>query len=329
LRIGVFCPNWVGDGVMALPFFNLLRIKYPDSVILAICKSWVAPVYQHHPTIDEIVSFQQKDLSGLWATRNMGRSLSALDLDQFYLLSDSYRAAYLAKHSETPRRIGYKSQGRSPLLTHASKKPKGSIHRYEYYLNLLGERFQNYSPEEGIGIHLSPDEIQWAKDELFHWDMVDAIAFSPFSVATSRTIPQRHALKILEPTTDPILIFGGKGDKIAGSTIEDASQGRKVRSIAGQYSLRQSMALIAQCKGAIAADSGLGHISANLGVPTVSLFGAADPNSTSPIGPKTSVINKHVHCSPCLKNTCHNRIEPLLCLETIQTDTVWSALDGL
>ena len=329
MRIGVFCPNWVGDGVMALPFINQLRTDNPNAVILAICKSWVAPIFQHHSTIDEIVSFQQKDLSGLRATRNIGRSLSALDLDQFYLLSDSYRAAFLAKHSETPRRIGYKSQGRSPLITHAVKKPKGRIHRSQYYLNLLDKDFQGDTPKSGKGIHISSDESQWANDELLQLDMVDAIAFFPFSVASSRTIPQRLAMEILEKATNPILIFGGKGDQTDGVIIQDASKGINVRSVAGQYSLRESMALIAQCKGAIAVDSGLGHISANLGVPTVSLFGAGDPNNTSPIGPKTSVVNEQVHCSPCLRNACHNRNEPLLCLEKIEPDLVWSALRGL
>ncbi len=314
---------------MALPFFNRLRKENPDAIILAICKSWVAPIFQHHPTIDEIVSFQQKDLSGLRATRNVGRSLSALDLDQFYLLSDSYRAAFLAKHSKTPERIGYKSQGRSPLLTHAIQKSKKPIHRSQYYLNLLDVAYQDSSPEHGMGIQLSSEENQWAMEELSKMDMTNAVAFFPFSVASSRTIPQRRALEIIDHGDDPILIFGGKGDQSAGLIIQNASGRNHVRSIAGAYSLRQSMALIAQCRGAIAADSGLGHISANLGVPTVSLFGAGDPNNTSPIGPKTSVVNEQVHCSPCLKNTCHNRDEPLLCLEKIKPDSVWGALNGL
>lgn len=314
---------------MALPFFNQLRTDNPNAVILAICKSWVAPIFQHHSTIDEIVSFQQKDLSGLRATRNIGRSLSALDLDQFYLLSDSYRAAFLAKHSETPRRIGYKSQGRSPLITHAVKKPKGRIHRSQYYLNLLDKDFQGDTPKSGEGIHISSDESQWANDELLQLDMVDAIAFFPFSVASSRTIPQRLAMEILEKATNPILIFGGKGDQTNGVIIQDASKGINVRSVAGQYSLRESMALIAQCKGAIAVDSGLGHISANLGVPTVSLFGAGDSGSTGPIGSCTKIINENVHCSPCLKNKCHNREEPLLCLHKINPDLPWNVLSKL
>ena len=327
MRIGVFCPNWVGDGVMALPFFNVLRGKYPDAVILAICKSWVVPVFQNHPTIDEIVSFRKKDLTGLRSTRNVGRSLAALDLDSFYLLSDSYRAAFLAKRSEAPKRIGYIGQGRSPLLTYGKNKPKDPLHRYQYYLNLLGK--ENINHPRGPGIHLLDSEINWAKEELSQLGLTGAAAFFPFSVATSRTIPQLKSLEIIEKIGSPIIIFGGKSDLEEGEILQSASNRQNVRSVAGHYSLRNSMALISQCNGAIAVDSGLGHISANLNVSTISLFGAGNPSSTAPLGSQTKVIWEKVHCSPCLKNQCYNLNEPLMCLEQIEASSILNALDKI
>lgn len=329
MRIGVFCPNWVGDGVMALPFFNRLRAQNPNGDILAISKSWVAPIFQHHPNIDEIIALQKKDLSGFWATRNTGRSLNALDLDKIYLLSNSYRAAYLAKCSETPKRIGYKSQGRSTLLTHALKQPNENLHRNKYYLNLLGHEGSKYNVITEEGLNISSEETQWAKNELSKLNMYDCVAFFPFSVASSRTIPMSQAIEIIKEVKDSILIFGGKGDQFPGKEIEKILNSSRVKSIAGKYSLRESMAMIKECKGAIATDSGLGHISANLGVPTVSLFGAGDPKGTSPIGPRTSVMNAEVRCSPCLKNKCLNRIEPLLCIEKIDPTFVKTALNNL
>lgn len=134
---------------------------------------------------------------------------------------------------------------------------------------------------------------------------------------------------MLEETPDPILILGGKGDQSRAEILVEAAQKANIHTVAGHYGLRKSMALISICRGAVGADSGLGHISANLGVPTVSLFGAGDPESTGPIGIKTQIINKNVHCSPCLKNKCHNRSEPLLCLEKIQPKSPWDELSIL
>ena len=135
MRIGIFCPNWVGDSVMAIPFINSLRHLYPKAIILAICKSHVGPVFQNHPSLNGIIQFEKKDLSGIKTTSDSGRNLKANDFDLFYLLSDSYRAAYLAYKSGSPIRIGYRGQGRTGMLTKAVKRPKSKIHRYLQYIN--------------------------------------------------------------------------------------------------------------------------------------------------------------------------------------------------
>lgn len=328
MRIGVFCPNWVGDAVMALPFLNACRDANPDATIIAICKSWVAPIYENHHTIDGIISFHKKDLTGFRATDNAGRSLKALDLDRFYLLSDSYRAAYLAKKSETAVRIGYPGQGRSGLLTKIIPRQKTKMHRSYKYLNLLGHSNGEISIGSD-GIVLQDKEKEWAKNELVQLGISDPIAFFPFSVATSRSLPQLKVLEILEKTAEPILILGGKGDQSRAEILVDASRKDNIHTVAGHYGLRKSIALISICRGAVGADSGLGHISANLGVPTVSLFGAGDSKSTGPMGLKTRIIDENVHCSPCLKNKCHNSIEPLLCLEKTHPDLPWKLLSEL
>jgi ADP-heptose:LPS heptosyltransferase len=80
----------VGDAVMALPFLTACRQENPVATILVICKSWVAPIFENHASVDGIVSFQRKDLNGYRSTRNSGQSLRSLDLDYFYLLSDSF-----------------------------------------------------------------------------------------------------------------------------------------------------------------------------------------------------------------------------------------------
>ncbi len=313
---------------MSLPFLNACRQENPKAVVLVICKSWVAPIFENHPAIDGIIAFQKKDLNGFRSTGNSGRSLTALDLDQFYLLSDSFRAAYLANKSETPHRIGYPGQGRSKLLTEVIPRPKAAMHRSRQYLHLLNQSQVDMKLDLG-GIELREEEKLWATQELTQIGLSNPIALFPFSVASSRSIPELKMLEILDKTSEPIIIFGGAGDKTKSEILVEAAQKENIRSVAGHYGLRKSMALISQCKGAIAADSGLGHISANLEVPTVSLFGAGDSELTGPIGVKTHIINENVHCSPCLKNKCHNRSEPLLCLNTIPLESPWENLQKL
>ena len=329
MRIGVYCPNWVGDAVMSIPFFNAIRQQHPDDKIFAICKSSVEPIFKNHSAINEIISFQNKDLYGIRANRNSGRSLKAMDLDVFYLLSNTYRSAYLAKKSKTPMRIGYPGQWRTAMLTDVVDRSKEKMHRYKKYLKLLMNQNIDFKSMLNPGIIISKEEKKWARTTLSKLGIHEFIALFPFSVATSRSLPKQKILELLEKTHESIIIFGGKGDKYNGEILVGTSKRRNIHSLAGLYNLRQSMALISQSKGAIASDSGLGHISGNLGIPTVTLFGAGDAAQTRPLGGQTHVINADVHCSPCLKNKCFNRNEPLLCLNEIKPKVVWKILSEL
>jgi heptosyltransferase-2 len=333
LRIGIIAPNWVGDAVMALPFINTCRHLYPEAKIIVLSKTWVGAVYETHPAINSILTMDKQFQQGFRLTTQYGKDLQSLELDRIYLLSSSFRSAYIAWLSKTPHRIGFPAQGRSLFLSHAVPVPPGNLHRSQRYLELLRfpepDQFDESPLVNRSGIHLRAEELAWAGEELEHLGFSRAIGLFPFSVASARNIPFPRIRELLEAATDPVLIFGNTSDRDSGKRLEAINGNGKVKSVCGDYTLREVIALISCCRGAIATDSGLGHIAANLDVPTVSLFGAGDPQRTGPQGAKTAVINKQVYCHPCRKNVCRNRREPLLCLNSISTEEVWRALDRL
>ena len=94
-----------------------------------------------------------------------------------------------------------------------------------------------------------------------------------------------------------------------------------MQSFCGKYDLRKSIALISVCNYAFAADSGLGHISSVLGIPTISFFGAGRASVTKPIGKYNVVIDKSTRCKPCKKNIC--------CLNAIKKSDVNYAIKFL
>ena len=51
-------------------------------------------------------------------------------------------------------------------------------------------------------------------------------------------------------------------------------------------------------------DSGAMHVASVLGVPTVAVFGATDPEATGPLGPASRVIMEPADCAPCLLREC-------------------------
>ena len=326
MKIGVYSPNWIGDAVMALPFIHHLKEKNPESKIIIICRDWVAAVYENHPEIDQIITLSRSDIKGIFAIRRIGKSFQLLDLDIFYTLTDSFRSAAILGWSKAKIRIGFKSQMRSIFLTDVIENPKEKMHRSIKYLTLINFKIK---ADNSIGIKLTSREIQWAKEELKNMKLELPMALFPFSVASSRSIPNNKIKEWLNGSNQSALILGSKGDAILANSLINECAGIKLINLCGKYSMRESMALISVCQFALASDSGLGHISASLGIPTISLFGAGDSEMTKPIGRQTFVINKKVHCSPCRKNVCMNTKDHLCCFNEILQIDVKNAIQSL
>ena len=100
------------------------------------------------------------------------------------------------------------------------------------------------------------------------------------------------------------MIFGSDKESEEAEKIIKNSNDVSITSLCGKYSLRESMILISLCKYALATDSGLGHISSIIGVPTISFFGANRSIVTGPIGEHSISIDKSHRCKPCRKNIC-------------------------
>ena len=69
-------------------------------------------------------------------------------------------------------------------------------------------------------------------------------------------------------------------------------------------SLSELVNTIAGVKGAIAVDTGLGHMAAALGVPCISIYGSTDASLTGAKGQNQSLVQSQYSCSPCMLKNC-------------------------
>ncbi len=74
-------------------------------------------------------------------------------------------------------------------------------------------------------------------------------------------------------------------------------------------------------------DSGGVHVSAALGIPTVTVFGSSSPVWTAPMGNFTETVKSDRVCSPCFKRNCPYGIPE--CLNDISTEAVLAACERL
>jgi ADP-heptose:LPS heptosyltransferase len=80
--------------------------------------------------------------------------------------------------------------------------------------------------------------------------------------------------------------------------------------------------------GFIGNDSGVSHLSAFIGLPTVAVFGPSDPTTWKPMGRAVKVVRPDLECSPCFE-TGTVGCEEMECFNRITPEDVLAAFYGL
>ena len=116
MHIAIFCPNWVGDVVMATPTMRAVRDGFPDAKITAVLRPYVQDILAGLPLVDATLAHDPRGKNGLsgWA---FARALRQQKFDMAILLPNSFRSAWWAWLSGAKRRIGLDRSARGWLLT--------------------------------------------------------------------------------------------------------------------------------------------------------------------------------------------------------------------
>jgi heptosyltransferase-3 len=80
--------------------------------------------------------------------------------------------------------------------------------------------------------------------------------------------------------------------------------------------------------GFIGNDSGVSHLAAFIGLPTVAIFGPSDPEIWKPMGRAVKVVRSDLECSPCFETKTVG-CEEIECFNRITPETVLASFYGL
>jgi heptosyltransferase-3 len=80
--------------------------------------------------------------------------------------------------------------------------------------------------------------------------------------------------------------------------------------------------------GFIGNDSGVSHLAAFIGLPTVAIFGPSDPEIWKPMGRAVKVVRSDLECSPCFETKTVG-CEEIECFNRITPEAVLAAFYGL
>lgn len=309
-RILIKMPNWLGDAVMSLPAVECLRKLYPRAWIACLIQSNLADLLRGSDAINQVIGYERG--KGLLALGRKAATIAELrrkSFDLTVLLTNSFESALWMALAGIPIRVGYKTDGRGPLLSHAIPRNPEPLHQICYYLDLC-KTFGQVDEAIVPRVRIPSRDRDWADDFVSSLEVSSGeflIGLCPGAAygAAKRWMPGRFidvCRRISENYPVKFAVFGGPGDAQPCAMVADGI-GRDGINLCAKTTLRELAALLEKCALVISNDSGAMHLSAAIGTQVIALFGPTDPTQTAP-PENCTVLCKHVPCSPCFKREC-------------------------
>jgi heptosyltransferase II len=344
MKIAVFCPNLIGDTVMATPTFRALRQGFPGAGIVGVIKSRVAPTLDASPWFDDWIYFDPKSEDYTQRTLAVLSRLHRERFDIAVLLPNSFRPAWMTWLAGIPRRVGYVRYGRGILLTDrlydrrdASGKriPTPIVESYLKLVHCIGCTADSVRIELATTID---DEI--AADRAFaslglggQRRIVCLNTGGAFGPAKSWPVPHfaELARRLADAADVSVLVLCGPGERESAREIVAAAGHRQVVSLADQpLAIGLTKACVRRASLLITTDSGPRHFAAAFLTPVITLFGPTHIAWTRTNHPQAWHILHRVPCGPCQRPVCpegHHR-----CMRDLSPEAVFRvalrALEG-
>jgi heptosyltransferase II len=336
-RILVRGTNWIGDVVMGLPALEALRANFPGRTIVVLAKPWVAALYESHSCVDEVIPYRKgkKYPGNLLEIIKTARLLRTRRFDLAVLFQNAFEAALLAFLGGIRYRVGYNTDARGFLLSHAVvRDPRVlKLHQVEYYLSILRSMGWEAPAKDPVVFVNQKDEEALSRLLAVHGVTSDdfLLGLSPGATygRAKRWPAERFAAignRAAETWGSKVVLIGSEAEKDICRQLGQELR-RPFVDLSGMTTLGQAMALIKRCRLFVCNDSGLMHVAAALNVPTLAIFGSTDATATGPRGKHARIVREAVECSPCLEPEC--RYGHFRCMLSMDPGKVWNELESL
>lgn len=318
----VIHPGGLGDVLLAAPTLQAIRSRYPKHELVLLAGTEVGCLLQACGIVDRILSIEAGHLAALFAgpeqlSTPAEEVITRCDLAIGWLC-DSDGSLQATLQGKGILRIIVQQPGRVTAC-HQSERFLGSVQ--DLLVDHDDKQLRLILPEPFL--HDGLAELKKAGLE----KGTRYVVCHPGSGSLHKCVRPEILLDILagcgERALVPVIVAGPADEKAVQALGEEGVKGI---SIVRPQSLNTLAGILARASAYIGHDSGVTHLAALVGVPTVAMFGPTDPRRWAPRGPHVSVVTGAT-CSCTGWDMVRTCIEKP-CLD-IQASAVLHLLDGL
>jgi heptosyltransferase-2 len=340
-RVVVRGTNWVGDAVMTIPALRELRRVLPDAHITLATRSWSEGLFRDADFLDDLLIYDRRG-NALSSVTRAAREWRGRRFDLAILFQNAFEAALIAALARVPARVGYGTDGRSALLTHALPRPSWHNERHEvfYYLNIISElekllrgssfvldREPRFELRVNDARQLEAVELLKAHGANMKGPLVALCPGSTNSRA-KRWPAERYAAladRFVDEMEADVILLGSAEEMEVSRAVAERMHSMPVM-LTGRTKLAEAVAVLSISDLLVTNDTGPAHIAAALERPTLVIFGPTDPTTTRPFSRSAQIIRRPPECAPCMLRDC-----PIdhRCLTSITYDEVFARASAM
>ncbi len=311
MRLLFITANRVGDAVLSTGLLRHLLERHPGARVTVAAGRVAAPLFEAVPGLERLLAFDKRPFKlhwlGLWGATALRRWDLVVDL----------RASAIAYFLPARRRL---TMGGSD----------GGRHRVAELGALLG-----LDPPPAPSVWLAPRHEAVAERLVPPGGPV--LAVGPAANWSGKQWRGQRFAELLRRLTAPggalegarVAVFAAGHERAQTQPLIDALPGERALDLAGAVDLPCAAACLQRCRVFIGNDSGLMHLAAAAGTPTLGLFGPSHPRRYHPWGPKAAFLRTPESYDALLRRVVPpGRVQGTL-MDGLNVDAVVAAAEDL
>jgi heptosyltransferase-2 len=285
---------WIGDFVRCHSVVKLLRDQIPERPVDIVSSTLCTPLADYMPGVRRVIVMDlPRGRLGLSLQRKLANLLREADYGQALVMSRKWKAALAPWLAGIPVRTGFAGEIRFGLLNDlrfgerrlprmidrmgALALPRDASHPSEWPLPELKvphQELESWRAQRGLANESRP-----------------IITLAPGAVGAGKAWPPGHYTELsraLAKDGASVWVVGGPGETSLAKQI--AATGDSLIRDLTSADLRNAILALATADVSVTNDSGLMHVSAALGTPTVAIFGPTSPWHWKPLNPIAAIL---------------------------------------
>jgi len=318
-------PRFFGDAMMI--HGAIARLRAAGLPLVAWGPGWIVDLFSGSPDYVAAVPDPQRKYSPLKAAQLL-RAHRPASLINFPKSSRPAVAGLLAR---VPLRLGCGDRGASLFYTHSIAFYKQDTPFVERYQAVVAQAFpQLPEPPSFLPFRPRAEALAEAAERKASLGLEDYVVLAPGANCACKrlSVDSFAALgtRLVAAGITPVILGAGPVDQALAGQIRERVPGSV--DLTNQGGLALSAAWIAGAKALVGMDSGLAHIAAGCGTPTLAIFGPTRPRHSAPWGPRVRTARKEgLPCLECMGVIC--TVEGNPCMTALADDYLWDELQAV